>query len=249
MKNTKDKIKALVIDDESLARQLLISYLGESGQVELIGECSNGYEALKAIQEMKPGLIFLDVQMPKIDGFELLEVLDNPPPVIFTTAFEQYAIRAFENNAVDYLLKPFSAERLRQAVQKALDRISQGEGNDIAGLKKQLENDDKVLERVIVRKGSKLVVIQVGEIHFLEAQDDYTMIHTAGGRYMKDRSLKYFEKKLPGGFVRVHRSYIVPVSQVENIETYGKESYTLKLKCGHSVRASAAGYKLLKEGM
>lgn len=248
MNSETKKPDVLIIDDENLAREILISYLDKSGMVNIAGECSNGFEALKMIQELKPDLIFLDVQMPKITGFELLEVLENPPMVIFITAYEQYAIKAFENNAVDYILKPFSYERLCQSLTKAIGKLNQTADykNSIENFRNQMENEEKNLDRIVVRKGSGMNVIPVSEIFFIEAQDDYSMIITQKGRFMKDRPLKFFESKLGKEFVRVHRSYIININQLDSIEPFGKESYHLKLKCGQSVKASAAGYKLIK---
>ena len=196
------KLKVLIVDDESLARELVKNYLAEMPGVELLGECANGFEALKAVQELRPDLLFLDIQMPKIDGFELLEVLDPRPEIIFCTAYDQYAIRAFEMNAVDYLLKPFSRERLQLAVDKAKQRIgtpSQPEGtpSPIESLKQHIDDDRKVLERVITRLGSKVTVIPVDRIHYLESADDYVMIHSELGNHLKEKTMKYFEEHLP----------------------------------------------------
>jgi len=243
------KIKALIVDDESLARELVKNYLSGCDDVELLGECENGFEAIKSIQELQPDLMFLDVQMPKINGFELLEVLDETPEIIFTTAFDQYAIQAFEKNAIDYLLKPFSKERFFVAIEKAKSKIQNKENSpeNIKQLKVQIQEDEKIIERIIVKKGYKIIVIPVDDIHYLEAQDDYVLISCDKGRFLKDKTMKYYENHLPEDFVRIHRSHIVPVSQIESIEQFGKDSHLVVLKCGVKLRASAQGYKKLRE--
>lgn len=248
-----DKIRILIIDDESLARQLVRNYLENIPGTEIIGECENGFDALKAIQEMNPDLLFLDIQMPKIDGFELLEVLDRKPEIIFTTAFDQYAIKAFEMNAVDYLLKPFSFARLEQALEKARKRIgapaqSEGITPQFNTLQKHLEENQKNLERVITRLGSKITVIPVEKIRFIEAADDYVMIFSEMGNHLKEKTMKYFEEHLPEGqFLRIHRSYIVNISQIASLELYSKDSYLAVMKSGEKLKVSAEGYRRLRE--
>jgi two-component system LytT family response regulator len=248
-----DKIRILIIDDESLARQLVRRYLEDIEGAEIIGECENGFDALKAIQELNPDLLFLDIQMPKIDGFELLEVLDRRPEIIFTTAFDQYAIRAFEMNAVDYLLKPFSKARLEQALEKARKRIwspvqTQGNKSQFNSLQKHLEENQKNLERVITRLGSKITVVPVEKIKYIEAADDYVMIFSELGNHLKEKTMKYFEEHLPEGqFLRIHRSYIVNISQIASLELYSKDSYLAVMKSGEKLKVSAEGYRRLRE--
>lgn len=245
-----DNIRVIIIDDESLARGLVRKYLEGIPDVEIAAECENGFEALKVIQELQPDLLFLDIQMPKIDGFELLEVLDPRPQIIFTTAFDQYAIKAFEMNAVDYLLKPFSKERLEQALDKARIRLSDvsDKGEQLERLKKQIEDDRKELEHVITRMGSKITVIPVEKIWYLESADDYVMIHSENGNHLKEKTMKYFEEHLPEDrFVRIHRSYIVNLTCIAGIELYEKDTHLITLKSGDKIRASAEGYKRLKE--
>ncbi len=250
-----DKIRVLIIDDESLARDLVKKYLSDNPGIEILGECENGFDALKAIQELKPDLLFLDIQMPKIDGFELLEVLDPKPEIIFTTAFDQYAIRAFEMNAVDYLLKPFSKARLEQAIEKAKGRIgmeSQLVGtpslNPIQKLQQQIDDDKKTIERVVTRMGSKITVIPVEKIWYIEAADDYVMIWSELGNHLKEKTMKYFEEHLPQGqFIRTHRSNIINISQVVSLELYSKDSYVAIMKSGARLKVSAEGYRRLKE--
>jgi two-component system LytT family response regulator len=248
----KDKIKVLIIDDEPLARNLVRKYLSDIPGIEILGECENGFDALRTIQELTPDLLFLDIQMPKIDGFELLEVLDQKPEIIFTTAFDQYAIRAFEMNAVDYLLKPFSKERLKLAFEKARQRIGTPtpgmESPGTPSLLKHLEEAKQTLERVITRLGSKITVIPVDKIHYLEAADDYVMIYSELGSHLKEKTMKYFEEHLPQGqFIRVHRSYIINISQVVSLELYSKDSYIAIMKSGTKLKVSAEGYRRLKE--
>ena len=246
------KMRIIIIDDEPLARELVRKYLSDLPSVEIIGECENGFDALKAIQELKPDLLFLDIQMPKIDGFELLEVLDHRPEIVFTTAFDQYAIRAFEMNAVDYLLKPFSKERLKQAFEKAKLRLgTPAQGMESLGtpsLLKHLEEEKKVLERVITRLGSKITVIPVEKIWYIESADDYVMIYSEFGNHLKEKTMQYFEEHLPSEqFIRTHRKYIVNINQIKSLELYSKDSYLAFLQTGEKLKVSSEGYRRLKE--
>jgi two-component system, LytTR family, response regulator len=245
------KIKAIIIDDEALARQLIRDYLNDFEDVEMIAECQNGFEALKAIREMQPDLIFLDIQMPKVDGFELLDVLETRPEIIFTTAFDQYAIKAFEENAVDYLLKPFPKERFRQALEKAATKIrsaSPGEKTQpIEELRRHIDEREKILNRVVARLGSKIIVIPVDKIYYFEAQDDYVMVHSEIGRHLKEKTLKYFEAHLPGdSFVRIHRKYIANLAYISSVELYEKNTHLVAMKNGDKIRASQEGYKRMR---
>jgi two-component system LytT family response regulator len=242
-------MKAVIIDDEPLARQIVAEYLQSFKQIELVEECGNGFEGLKAIQQHQPDLIFLDIQMPKITGFEMLELVEQPPAVIFTTAFDEFAIRAFESHAVDYLLKPFNKERFDKAVQKWLDQSA-------ASLNKT--NTQLVLEtaasspsqqnRVVVKTGGKIRIIPVDEIFFLEAADDYVKIHTKEGNFLKNKTMNHFEKILdPNLFVRTHRSYMVNVQQITRIDPYEKDNHLSILKSGAQVPVSKSGYGKLKQ--
>jgi len=217
-------VKTLIIDDEPLARELVKRYLLDHPEIELLAECNDGFEALKAIQQMEPDLIFLDIQMPKLEGFELLEVLQQRPEIIFTTAYDQFAIRAFEMNAVDYLLKPFSKERFDSAVAKAIQRISKGlqpAGDTIGRLQQSLDSNTGLLERVVTRLGSKITVIPVDRIWYIEAQDDYVMIYSELGNHLKEKTMKFFEEHLPSNtFIRIHRSSIINISQIAAVEGY-----------------------------
>jgi two-component system LytT family response regulator len=242
--------KTLIIDDEKPARDIIRTFLKDFPEVEVTAECSDGFSGLKAIQEYNPDLVFLDIQMPKLTGFEMLELIDKPPLIIFSTAYDQYAIRAFEMNATDYILKPYSRERFSQAVRKALSNLQGGTvaRPDIQGLLKTAEEKDELLQRIAVKSRHKVHVIAVNEIVYLEAEGDYVMIHTGEGNYLKEKTMKYFESHLePEKFIRIHRSYIVNAESIERIELYDKESYSVLLKNGTNLRASTSGYKLLKQ--
>ncbi len=243
-----EKIKAIIIDDEELARELIKNYIKLYPEVEVIAECENGFEGIKAIHEFHPDLIFLDIQMPKLNGFEMLELIDERPEVIFTTAYNQFAIQAFELNAVDYLLKPFSKERFKNALSKAIFTIKNKEPQNkkIESLIK--EPITEKLERIVVKSNTKISVIPVEKIRYIEAQDDYVMIYTHDGKHLKQGTMKYFEAHLDANhFMRIHRSYIVRIDQVEQLEPYGKDSYVAKLKGGVTIKISKSGMKSLKE--
>jgi two-component system, LytTR family, response regulator len=243
-----EPVKALIIDDEQLARDLIRNYLHGYPDVQIIGEGENGFEGARQIAELKPDLVFLDIQMPKLNGFEMLELTENPPEIIFITAHNDFAIRAFEMNAVDYLLKPYSRERLIAAVQKATDRIRSGNSkeNKIERLLQQPLTEK--LERVVVRTGTKIRVIPVDRIIYLEAQDDYIMVYTDEGKHLKQGTMKYYEDHLDESkFIRVHRSYIVRIDQVVQLEPYAKDNYIMKLKNGAALKISRSGLKNLKE--
>lgn len=245
-------MKAIIIEDEQPARELVKNYLNAYPAIELLGEFSDGFSGIKAINELKPDLVFLDIQMPKLTGFEMLELLDEMPNIIFTTAYDQFAIKAFEMNAVDYLLKPFSRERFAQAIEKALDRFAkrQNTKDNIKELKKHVQSHMDKLERVVVKTGSKIKVIPVEDIVWLESQDDYVMIYTAQGKYLKQETMKHFEEHLdPGQFIRVHRSYIVRLDAIVQLELYEKGSYLAVLSTGAKVKVSDSGYKNLKSKM
>lgn len=244
-------LKVIIVEDEKPARDLVKNYLSDYPEMELLGEFDNGFDGLKAINELKPDVIFLDVQMPKLSGFEMLEVLDHQPDVIFTTAYDQYAISAFEQNAVDYLLKPFSKERFRQALDRLKDRHeTEKEPKNLDRLKKHLEASDEKLHRVVIKKSGRIHVISTEKINYLEAQDDYVMVYTSEGRFLKQQTMKYFEKHLdPEQFVRVHRSYIANVTCIERIEPYEKSNFILILKDGNKVPVSRSGMQLLKQNL
>ncbi|HEY3429452.1 MAG TPA: LytTR family transcriptional regulator DNA-binding domain-containing protein [Cyclobacteriaceae bacterium] len=239
-------MKAILIDDEPLSREIIKSYLKKYEQVEIAEECNDGFEGLKAIQQHKPDLIFLDIQMPKINGFEMLELIESPPAVIFITAFDEYAIRAFESNAVDYLLKPFSEERFKKAMDKW-----QGKANATESTQKVLETmaqNPSQQNRVVVKTGTKVKIIPLHEIHYFEADDDYVRVVTQDGQYLKNKTMQFYEQSLdPQQFVRVHRSYIVHINQITRIDPYQKENHLALLRSGKQIPVSKTGYAKLKE--
>jgi two-component system, LytTR family, response regulator len=245
----KKKITTIIVDDEKLAREITKGYLTEFPDVEILTECANGFDAIKKINELKPDIVFLDIQMPKISGFEMLELLEQPPIVIFTTAYDQYAIKAFEVSAVDYLLKPFSSERFNEAVKKAFTFLQDRFEYDSAIKNIVDENDKKIefLERVVIKDGSKISIVPVETIKWIEAQDDYVMINSDLGRFLKQKTMKYFENHLDeNAFIRIHRSYIINVDFIQHLEQTGKESYQIILKNGKQFPVSKTGLNKLK---
>ncbi len=247
-----DKIKAIIIDDEKLARDIIKNYLKKYEKIELLAECSNGFDAVKNINELKPDLAFLDIQMPKLTGFEMLELLDEPPVIIFTTAFDQFALKAFEVNATDYLLKPFSEVRFGEAIERAVKLLSNKKESDkkLEQLAKSVEKKDEYLDRVVIKHGQKIIIIPAEEIKYIEAQDDYTMLYTEKGNFLKQKTMKYFEENLnPADFIRIHRTYIVRLPLIKQIELFEKESYRVILPDGTKLPVSKSGYQNLKEIM
>lgn len=240
-------IKALIIDDEPLARSLVKEYLKSFNDIHILQECNDGFEGVKAIAQHQPDLIFLDIQMPKINGFEMLELVENPPAVIFTTAFDEFAMKAFEAHAVDYLLKPFSKDRFEKALQKWLNLRS---SQTTSPTKDFLENRTTQPEehtRVVVKKGSNIVIIPVHQIQYLEAYDDYVKIHTKEGMNLKKKTMSYFESVLEASqFVRVHRSYIINLQELTRIEPMEKDNHIALLKSGMQIPLSQSGYTKLK---
>jgi two-component system LytT family response regulator len=238
-------IPTLLIDDEPLARSILKEYLEEFPQLQLMQECNDGFEGLKAIMQHRPQLIFLDIQMPKINGFEMLELIEEPPAVIFVTAFDEYAIKAFESHAIDYLLKPFSRERFNKAVQKFLD---QSKPAPTALLLESTASSPQQKHRVVVKNSGKIKIIPVEDIHYLEAADDYVKICTKEGSFLKNRTMAHFEGILdPQQYVRTHRSFIINIQQITRIEPYEKENHIAILKEGKQIPVSRNGYARLKE--
>jgi two-component system, LytTR family, response regulator len=240
-------INVILIDDEPLARSMVKEYLASYPDITILQECDNGFDGVKAITQHKPDLIFLDIQMPKINGFEMLELLDNPPSVIFTTAFDEYAIKAFEAHAVDYLLKPFAKERFDKAIQKWLAARQVAPASVPPALMETVSQPEEK-NRIVVKKGSNIVIVPVHTIHYLEAFDDYVKIHTKDGFYLKKKTMSYFEKTLdPKDFVRIHRSYLLNLQELTRIEPLEKDNHVALLKNGVLVQLSATGYKKLKE--
>ncbi len=245
-----NKIKAIIIDDEELARKVIIKYLENHPEIEIGAACENGFTGLKAINEKKPDLIFLDIQMPKIDGFELLELLDEKPAIIFSTAHDEFAIQAFEHSALDYLLKPYSQQRFSEAVKKAVERIKAGitQKPEIEKLEKETRHSEAFLRRIVVKDGNRVHIIPTDEIVYLEAAGDYVEIHTPAGKFLKQQPMAFFEQRLnPSEFFRVHRSWIVAACEISKLEPYSKDNYMLIMKNGKEINVSKSGMKLLRE--
>ena len=239
-----DPIKVLIIDDEAHAREILVEYLAEYPQFVIAGECANGYEAVKAVAEKRPDLLFLDIQMPKLDGFEVLELLDTKPKVVFVTAYDEYAVRAFEVHAIDYLVKPFTAERFAAVVARAEQAVrgstSQAIG-DLSAFRK------KPLQRIAFKQGGSIEVVPVQRIDYIEAQDDYVHVFARGEKHVKQQTLTELEQVLDATrFVRVHRGYIVNLESLARVEPYAKDSRVVVLKDGSRLPVSRAGYERLK---
>jgi len=246
----KTKYSAIIIDDEELARKVIVKYLENHPEIEVLDECENGFTGLKAISKHKPDIVFLDIQMPKINGFELLEILDEKPLIIFSTAHDGFAIKAFEHNAVDYLLKPYSQKRFDESIDRSIQKIRSGApvAKEIDNLKEELINTNEILHRVVIKMGTQVEVIPSDAIEFLEAADDYVEIHTGSDKLLKQQTLTWFEQRLdPDKFIRVHRSFIVAIARISKIEPYSKDSFVLTLKSGKEVNVSKAGMKSLKE--
>ena len=245
-------MKTIIIEDEKHARDLIRNYLADYPDIELIAECENGFEGLKHISELKPDLIFLDIQMPKLNGFEMLELLEESPLVVFTTAFDEHAIKAFEFNATDYLLKPYSKTRFDQAIVKAREILSETNppAKSLKNLIEYVKDQQETLSRIAVRTGSRIDIIPVDDVIYLEAQDDYVQIHTPDRTFLKESTMNYFETHLePKDFVRIHRSFIVRIEQIKKIEAWKKDSHLLILKNNTKLAISKSGYKKLKDAL
>lgn len=239
--------KVIIIDDEPLARSIVKEYLQKHPQLELQAECGDGFEGVKAIQQYQPDLVFLDIQMPKITGFEMLELVEPQPAVIFTTAFDEFAIRAFEAHAVDYLLKPFNQERFDKAIAKWQEQKSTGVEQAPADLLETASLSPGQSQRIVVKNGSKIKIIPVHDVFYLEAADDYVKIHTQEGYFLKNKTMSHFEQVLEAHqFVRCHRSYIVNVQQITRIDPYEKDNHVAVLRSGAKVPVSRGGYGKLK---
>ncbi len=245
-----DNIRIVIIDDEAPAREIIKHYLKEVDSVEVIAECADGFSGLKSISGLKPDLVFLDIQMPRLTGIEMLEVITEKPEIIFTTAYDQFAIRAFELNAVDYLMKPFPKRRFQDAVKKAIDKIRSGKGNKepASQLLAKKAEPSSPFNRFVVRKGNAINLIPVEQIRYVEAQDDYVMIYHSAGKALKQQTMKFYEDNLPkSDFVRIHRSYIVKIEEINRIEPYGKDNHIAILHSGDKLPISRSGYKHIKE--
>jgi two-component system, LytTR family, response regulator len=240
-------ITSIIVDDEPLARSIVKEYLSAQDQVEVVQECNDGFEGVKAIMHHKPHLVFLDIQMPKINGFEMLELLEEKPSVIFTTAFDEYAIKAFEAHAVDYLLKPFTKERFDKALEKFFNQAPVQKKNT-EELLQAVNHLPSQSERIVVKTAGKIKIIPIPEILFLEAADDYVKVHIKEGSFLKNKTMSFFEKALPQEqFVRTHRSYIINVQEITRIDPYEKENHLAILRSGAKLPVSKSGYGKLKE--
>jgi two-component system LytT family response regulator len=239
--------KVILIDDEPLARQLIKSLLQPYQEIEIVAECGDGFDGFKTIQQHQPHLIFLDVQMPRINGFEMLELLDEKPSVIFTTAFDEYALKAFEANAIDYLLKPITKERFEKAIKKWLQSAANAAASPMNDFL-----EDNVYEgyrhRIVVKDNGLIRIIPEQEIHYVEASDDYVKLFTKDGKFLKKATMSFMEKSLdPKLFVRVHRSYLIPVNQLVRIEPYEKDGHIALMQNGAKIPVSKTGWNKLKE--
>jgi two-component system, LytTR family, response regulator len=238
--------KVIIIDDEPLARSIVKEYLSRRDDLQTVAECGNGFEGVKAIQQHRPDLVILDIQMPKITGFEMLELLDEPPDIIFATAYDEYALKAFDANAIDYLLKPFSKERFDAAIEKWLQKKT-----DHSRLQPLMNDPLKSADernRLVIRNNSEISIIPVSEIVYMEAYDDYIKIFTKDKYYLKKKPLSYYEDTLdPALFFRTHRSYIISLQQLTRIEPLEKNTYVALLKSGKKIPLSRTGYAKLKE--
>ena len=240
--------KIIIIDDEPLARSIVKEYLEKYPQLKVMQECNDGFEGIKAIQQHQPDLIFLDIQMPKITGFEMLELIEQPPAVIFTTAFDEYAIKAFEAHAVDYLLKPFNQDRFDKAIAKWAEQKPATVEKTTQDLLESASLSPSQSQRIVVKNGSKIKIIPVHDVLYLEAADDYVKIYTQEGYFLKNKTMTHFEQALDGQqFVRSHRSYIVNVQQITRIDPYEKDNHVAILRSGAKVPVSRSGYGKLKE--
>ena len=243
---TTESLRVIVVDDEPLARAVVREYLGAHPGVEVVAECANGFEAVKAVSELAPDLMFLDVQMPKLSGFEVLELIGRSVPVVFTTAYDKYALSAFDVHAIDYLLKPFSAERFAEALTRARERLAAREALPLEALVADDRAKQAPLERVLIRDGSRVHVLPVDAVDYVEAQDDYVAFHSEGKSYLKDQTLAAVENLLDAArFVRIHRSYLLNIDRIGRVELYAKDSRIAILRDGTKLPVSRAGYARL----
>lgn len=239
-------MRIIIVDDEMLARGVVREYLSEYADVQVVAECANGFEAVKAITELAPDLVFLDIQMPKLDGFEVAELAGDKTRYIFATAFDQYAIKAFEFHALDYLLKPFSQQRFDQALAHARANLGAG-GEAVGKLVREAAGRNKPLGRVLIRDGARVHVITAEKIAYVEAQDDYVQLRSEGKSYLKNQRMSELEEQLDGQqFLRIHRSYIVNIAFVDRIEQATKDSHVAVLKDGSRLPISRSGYQKIR---
>jgi len=242
-----EKLKAVIVDDEEPARLLLREYLAAHPEVQIVAECANGFEAVKAATDLKPDLMFLDIQMPKLSGFEVLELLDPDPVVVFVTAYDEYALKAFEVHAADYLLKPFGQDRFDETLNRVKDRLKKGNVTRLEPLVRDILAERKWLDRILIKDGSRVHILPVEKIDYAEAQDDYVSFRSGGKDYLKAQSMNDLENALDlSRFVRIHRRYILNIERVARIELYAKDSRIVILHDGKQLPVSRAGYQRLK---
>ncbi len=242
----KKKIRAVIVDDEQLARQVLREFLSSHPEIELVAECANGFEAVKTVTEQKPDLVFLDIQMPKLDGFEVLELMGPGPAVVFVTAHDTYAIRAFEAHAVDYLLKPFNSARFESALQRASQRLG-AKPPSAADLAASARQPAQYLERLAVKDGTRVFIIPVAKLDYAEAQDDYVELNAEGKKYLKQQTISSLESALnPARFVRIHRSFIANLERITKVEPFAKDSHVAVMSNGKQLPVSRSGYTRLR---
>jgi two-component system, LytTR family, response regulator len=242
-------INCIIIDDEPLARSVVKEYLSAFPEIKLVAECNDGFEGVKSVMQHKPDLIFLDIQMPKISGFEMLELLDPAPAVIFTTAFDEYALKAFEMHAVDYLLKPFSKDRFAQAMKKWIEaHKTKNTAAEATALQNEVVRQPEEKERVVVRMNGEIMIVPSAEIYYIEAFDDYVKIFTKDNWFLKKKTMNYFEATLDKTkFLRAHRSFLINLTYLTRVEPYEKGSHIALLKNGSKIPLSRSGYSRLKE--
>ena len=240
------RLRVAIVDDEDLARAVVREYVDGIADVEIVAECANGFEAVKAVSELQPDVLILDVQMPKLNGFEVLELVGRDVAVVFVTAYDQYAIRAFEVHAVDYLLKPFSADRLSAAIDRVRERLGRGEALPVRQLAAEGQPAPEHARRVLVRDGPRVHVLPVEKIDYVQAQDDYVCFRCEGKEYLKEQTLGELERLLDAAkFVRIHRSFILNLDRLARVETGERENRIAILTDGRRLPISRAGHTRL----
>ena len=259
--NAPAKIRAIIVDDEELSRAVLRELVTPHADIEIVSECANGFEAVKAVNELHPDLVFLDIQMPKLDGFEVLDLIGTDHAVIFVTAYDQFALRAFEVHAVDYLLKPFGAERFEAALTRARQRIvphplvphpsrpplARGWSFAPADLAAAARAPGQHADRIVLRDGSDVHIIPISKLDYVEAQDDYVALASEGKKRLKQQTISSLEQSLdPARFLRIHRSYILNLDRLKKLEPYGKDTHVAILTDGTRLPVSRSGYSRLR---
>lgn len=241
------KFSIVVVDDEPLSIEYAIKCLSHRNDIEIIAECKNGFECIQFFKNHKADIMLLDIQMPQINGFELLEILYERPSVVFCTAFDEYAIKAFEENAVDYVLKPYSKERLNTAIDRCIEEITLKNINPVEP-QKLAQRYNEIIHRIVIRQGYRIIIIPINQIIYIESAENYVKIKTADGSYLKEQTMKYFESSLPQEmFLRLHRSYIVNINYLKSIEPYTKDSYIATLYNNETIKVSQEGYKRFRQ--